>query len=397
MFLLALTVAILIPVVSNATVSRYLGVGGAGTQFIIYDASNPGIYPSLTTKWTKLLGAEFGTATGAWDNFLVYSVWDFGEGKSVIKFVLDKTSTSVFDVNSLGVFALPTGGNLGGSFHQLNILYGRPMGDVDVGLGLRFEGKAMESDLLTTATDDDLTSSYSSFGATFGVTALEKKLDAALAVDFAGFSREMGPTTTVENDGSMQISVLARYWHAYSSTSTLVPHFRFVSHNLGWTTDDGTTTTNLANSWTDIVLGLGHNWRPLPNTLVVFEVGLDLMGMTYDNGTDETTDTRTDIYWRAGGETRINSWLWGRMGAVRQWSGNVDETVIGADTFESTMNYTTTSTYLGATTHWNRLHIDFLVMPDFLRFGPDFIGGGTNGVTSRLSLKFEFDEANWLP
>ena len=393
LFLFVLAIAILIPAVGNATSSRYMGMGGPGTDFIIYDASNPGIYPSLTPKWPKLLGIEYSGAGSAWDHTLVYAIWDF-EDKSAVKFILDSNPTSMFDVTGAGVFAAPA--NVGGNFHMLNVVYGRPLGDdLDFGVGLRYEGKSFETDGGSPATTDDLEASYSSFGLTVGVTALEKNLDAALSVDFAGFSRDVGGETVMENDGSMRFSLQGRYWYHYSETNTLVPHMRFVNHKFGgeYTAAGSTTTTAASETVTDILIGLGHNWKPVEACLIIFELGFQSYGIEEDDGTNTTTDSRGDIYWRAGGETRITGWLNGRLGAVRMWRGMTDETVVGTDTYETTYGYSTTSIYAGGTFHYRRLFIDFLVEPDFFKFGPAFIGGDNpagTGLTSKVSMFYNF-------
>jgi len=392
MFLLVLAVAILIPALANASSSRYMGLGGPGTNFIIYDASNPGIYPSLTHKYQKLWGIEYSGAGAAWDHTAVWGVWDFDE-KSALKLILDSSPSSMFDVTGAGLF---TGVNAMGNFHMLNMQYGRPLGDdLDFGFGLRYEGKGYETDAGTSANADDVDASYSAFGLSLGITALEKKLDATVAVDFGGFTRDDGGTTTIENDGSMRFSLQGRYWHKYSETSTLIPHVRFANHKLGVTvTPAGTTTsTNMSQTTTDIILGLGHNWRPVENSLIIFELGFQSYGVEEDDGTNTTTDSRGDIYWRAGAETVINGWLKGRMGAVRMWRGMTDETLVGTETFETTYGYSTTSIYCGGTFYYKRLFIDFLVQPDFFKYGPAFIGGDNPtgpGLTSKVSMFYNF-------
>lgn len=389
MFLLVLAIAILLPITANATSSRYMGIGGPGTDYIIYDASNPGIYPSLTMKWPKLLGIEYSGVGSAWDHTLAYCVWDF-EDESAVKFVLDSSPTSLFDVSSGGLF---DGMDMNGNFHMLNATYARHMGeDLDIGFGLRYEGKSFTQDEIPNVVEK-IDASYSSFGLTLGVTALEKNLDAALTFDFASFSRDEGSTTVMENDGSSHIGLQARYWYKYSDVSTLVPHFRFDSKKFGgkYTGVGSTTTTAMSDTYTDIIIGLGHNWKPVEACLIVFELGFESYGVECDNGTDTETDTRGDIYWRAGGETRINEWLNGRLGAVRQWRGYTDESVVSGNTYETTYGYTTTSIYCGGTFHYRRLVIDFLVEPDFLKYGPSFIGGDSgSGIASKVSMFYNF-------
>ena len=396
MFLLALAIAILIPAVSNATVSRYMGLGGPGTNFIVYDASNPGMYPSLTHKYQKLWGIEYGGTGSAWDHTAVWGVWDFDE-KCALKIVLDSSPSSMFNVNSIGVFDAPvdfdpqvTG--IEHKFHMLNVVYGRPLGDdLDFGLGLRYEGKSFDSEGVTTATTDDLEASYSAFGLTFGITALEKKLDAALAIDFGGFSRDVAGETAIENDGSMRFSLQGRYWHKYSDAATLVPHLRFLSHKLGAEYTAGTTTTAASTTTTDLIIGLGHNWRPVENSLIIFELGFQTYAVEEDDGTNTETDGRCDNYWRAGAETVINGWLKGRLGAVRQWHSFMDEYNDGTNTFETTAGFSTTTIFCGGTFYYKRLFIDFLVQPDFLKYGPAFIGGENSaGLATKVSMFYNF-------
>jgi hypothetical protein len=407
MFLFALALLILLPVASNATVSRYLGLGGPGTDYIVYDAANPTIYPSLTTKWIKLFGVEYAGEGSAWNETLVYGVWDFNDGKCAIKFILDSSPTATFNVDELFLHPTTDLPLFGGNYHQLNLQWARNLEKMSIGLGLRLEGKAYKTDDLDLSNDpvinDKLEASYSSFGATFGVTALEKKLDAALAVDFAGFSRDVAGVTEAENDGSMAFSVQARYWHKYSDECTLVPHFRFLSKKLG-VSFPGETAETYSETTTDFLLGVGHNWRPVENCLMVFELGVQSYGITYKDeyGSESTeeTDSRFDIYWRAGGETKITSWLWGRAGAVRQWRGMTDEETQwqNTDVVKTTTSYTATDIYVGGTAHWQRLHMDFIVQPDFLKYGPAFIGGDNpagSGLTSRLSLRYQLDEGSW--
>ncbi|MBU0690804.1 hypothetical protein KKH18_03215 [bacterium] len=389
LFLFVLAIAILLPVAVNASSSRYMGIGGPGTDYIIYDASNHGLYPSLTHKYQKLLGIEYSGAGAAWDHTLVYCVWDF-EGKSAVKFILDSSPSSMFDVTSDNLFA---GMTQNGNFHMLSMVYGRPMGDdFDFGVALRYEGKSFAQDEIPSV-QSKIDASYSSFGLSLGITALEKNLDATLGVDFAGFSRDEGSTTVLENDGSMRLTLQGRYWYKYSDTNTLVPHLRFVNHKYGAKYGSAGTTTTVAASETvtDLILGLGHNWKPVDACLIVFELGFESYGTECDDGTNTTTDSRSDIYWRAGGETRINGWLNGRLGAVRQWRGVTEEMMSGTNTYETTYGYSTTTIYCGGTFYYHRLYIDFLVEPDFLKYGPSFIGGDSgSGLASKVSMFYNF-------
>jgi hypothetical protein len=51
-----------------------------------------------------------------------------------------------------------------------------------------------------------------------------------------------------------------------------------------------------------------------------------------------------------------------------------------------------TSTFLGATAHWNRMIFDLVVHPDFIGNGPFFISGAGAPMFTRVSLKYDFNQ-----
>lgn len=386
-FILAIAVLLVVPMSSYASYSRVAGLGGGNTLYIIHDAFEPSIYPQLAYKYAGLFGAEFSGS----NQFMVWGHYDFGEENGTWKVWLDNTTAATF-----GNIIPPSIAGNGEEFHRLGMAYSRPLGDMYGGIAIRYEGQAMEKKETAAGALDDVDASYSSMGVTLGLTAAENTIDAALDIDFASFSEAQGAwTDDYENDGTMKIAARARYWYAYSDQSTLIPHFRFLNKKEGSKQGDYSD----ALTTTDIVIGLGHNWVPVENSLVVFELGFDMYSdkYEYDTGTvsEDGTNSDTRIYWRLGAETKILDWLNGRFGAERTWKSLKEEwdiyatPVPGPDPQEPTYSYVCTETYIGATTHWKRLYIDFIFNPQWFSNGPYFISGAPGNLSGRISAWFK--------
>ncbi|MDD5087704.1 MAG: hypothetical protein PHI18_02755, partial [bacterium] len=283
---------------------------------------------------------------------------------------------------------------------RLNATWAHSFSKMKLGATLRYEGQSHSQDKDEEHGIESMEESYSAFGFTAGITALEDKLDAAISYDAGSFSEEWDGDTYVESDGTREFGLVARYWAEMSDQYTLVPHFRYVSHKLGWSVYD---SLDFARSYSNLVLGAGNNWRPTDNMLVIFETGISLYSDTYENPDKEYTNSMDDIlYWRIGCETEVNSWLWGRLGAERAWRSTSyefdpyylsgfpaeDLEVYGNPTF----GYSVTKTYIGATAHWRRLFLDLVLEPEFFNAGPYFISGRGHNLTSRVSLKFDFNK-----
>ncbi|MCC6476227.1 hypothetical protein IT157_04155 [bacterium] len=374
---IVLALVILMPATSHATISRVIGMGGAETNWIIKDAYNSAIWPQLVKNYGSQAGAEFYTGNQGWDFQKAYVNYEFGDEASALQFAIDKTNTRTFgdDTALAPLDAIP------GGYNKLNITYGRPIGeDMLIGVALNYGGKSYTEE--PGGTDN----SYSQMGLSFGLTAMENKLDAALAFETASWEIGSDAGVAAEGDGASSIGLAARYWHELNDNYKIIPTLGFATHT------DNTKVPAGSNEYSEtmIKVGCGNNWTPKENLLVITDFGLHMNNatMTPAGGTEATAD-EMDLYWRVGVESKIFEWLNGRFGAERAWEGTAYDFGGGA---EETIGAPVSATYLGATVHWNRLVLDTIVNPDFLGWGPNFVSGYTDMLVWRTSMKINFDK-----
>jgi hypothetical protein len=383
LILTAILLCTLVPFAAQATVTRVIGMGGLDANYILKDASNPSIWPQLVRDWPNYAGGEFYYSGSSWDFQKAYVNYDFGADKCALQISLDKDTSPEF------VLGPDTLAYIGGGYNRLNLIWGRGLGDMKIGIGLNYASKSLKhEDVLPYYPKRD--ASYSAIGANLGLTALENKLDLGLGFAFASFSDKVGGTEVLKNDGSMKIKFDGRYWYKASDRYALIPNVKFLMKKDGakyGTSGSGSITQ------TNFAVGLGNNWTPVENMLSIFELGVASYNTKSEikpaTGASTTSkDNMFDIYWRLGFETKIFEWLNGRLGAERLWVSEKDEMMPG----KPETGISTTSTYLGATTHWNRLFLDLLVAPEFLHNGPNFVSGKTTDIFSRVSLKYDFNK-----
>jgi len=416
--LAAILLLALIPLTANATITRVQGLGGDGAAFIIRDAYTPNIWPELAVDFARLAGCEFGSYVSSYslsgDTYYPVSSWgfnkayifyDFGADNGVLSFALDKVGSPKY---LMGPSRLLT---VDGAYNRLSFIYGRPLGDVKVGLGINYAGKSYKKDETAANADDAIETSYSTFGIRLGGTALDNNLDVALGVELAMFDdKNDGAKTELKNDGSMSIAFAGRYWYHANDRYALIPNVKFSMIRDANTIDDksgsSTETESEGYTATEFAFGLGNNWKPVENMLAIFEVGIlahmDKYEYEYNSTSFDTsvdyTNSQFNIYWRLGFETKIFEWMNGRFGAERTWRGLTKEWMY--DTSNEPIEATGkpqygsafTNTYLGATVHWNRLYLDMLVEPLFMNNGPYFISGSETTLFSRVSLYYKFKE-----
>lgn len=369
-----------LPMTSNATVTRTMGLGGDGANFIIHDAYNSSVWPQLVRHYGKQAGAEFDEIDRPWDLYKVYVNYDFGDEKSALMLSLDKGSAREYGY--LANSELATLDGLPDGYNKLNLTYGRPMGeDMLIGAALSFAGKTYKTDENGGNYDD----SYSSFGLKLGLTAVENKLDVSAGFSSGSYTVKHGGNTLAEADGASTICLFGRYWHEVNDEYAIIPHLGIVSHTDNTKFGD----SKVEYSESEINLGVGNNWTPLDNFLSIAELGVKLTDETMKPAQgDETSDSQADIYWRLGVESNlIFSWLKGRIGAERNWIGATTESLPGKPEWSSSE----TMTYLGATVNWHRFQGDFLVNPSFIGRGPNFVSGYNEMIFTRASIKILFD------
>ena len=380
-FVAMLLAIVILPATSHATVTRVIGLGGADANYIVRDAFNSTVWPQLVKHYGMQSGMEvYGDSEYGWDVQKAYVNYDFGDEKSVLQFALDKLNRRNYGM--LADTELSGLDDVAGGYNKLNITYGRPIGeDMLIGAALHFAGKSYTTD----ADGGDIDDSYSEIGLLLGLTAMQEKLDVSLGFRSGGYTVDHGGNTLAEADGASDIMLAGRYWHEASETYTIVPSLAIGMHT------DNAKMGDAAHEYSSSMfrLGIGNNWTPKENLLVISELGLRSMGQTMKpDGGDEATDSQSDIFWRIGVESEIFGWLWGRFGAERDWRGVTEESELGKPEYSSSV----TSTYVGATTRWNRFQADLLVHPSFFGYGPNFLSGYTDMIFTKASIKINFDK-----
>jgi hypothetical protein len=422
--LIAILLCALLPLTASATITRVIGLGGEGSNYIIKDASNPQIWPELIVNYPNLAGAEFGSDYGSWDFEKAYVNYNFNKCNSVLQLSLDKNPNPDFWMGPDTLNYLP------GGYNRLSLIYGRTFDNFKIGLGLNYASKSLKHD--STRSEyypyglfPKRDASYSTVGLNLGFSALEDKLDASVGFEFAGFSDKLSnmhntDSSKLDNDGSNMIKFAARYWYTVNDHYALIPNLKFMTMKdaaKGSMHDDSTSPGNyyhdmnesgsMSETRTSIALGIGNNWTPVEDMLAIFELGIVSQTTKYeskyheavhyrnphdttlvDDGSSSKKDKLFDVYWRLGFETKIFGWLNGRLGAERTWVSAKNESEGGTPD----VGYAATYTYLGATAHWNRLYLDLLVQPDFIQNGPNFISGNSSNMFSRVSLKYDFNK-----
>ena len=89
LFVALLLAVVVIPATSHATISRVMGLGGEGANYIVRDAYNPTVWPQLIYHFPQQGGAEFYNSNG-WNFQKAYINYDFGNEKSVMQLSLDR-------------------------------------------------------------------------------------------------------------------------------------------------------------------------------------------------------------------------------------------------------------------------------------------------------------------
>ncbi|MBW6515324.1 MAG: hypothetical protein K0B81_01745 [Candidatus Cloacimonetes bacterium] len=155
-----------------------------------------------------------------------------------------------------------------------------------------------------------------------------------------------------------------------------------------------------------VSFGIGINYQINDNNLLV--LGLKPLGMTKTaheeeylliNADKEVTKIEQTITtlpeYRVGLESRISSWLTGRVGAYQQYHfigyeknftyGDQSYLIEKYSYYESNFNVS-----IGFAVNFRNFTIDGVLSDSFLFDGPNFIGGKSNGIATQLSLKYSF-------
>ena len=272
MILTAILLCTLIPLAAQATITRVIGLGGEGANYIVKDAFNPSVWPQLHSGLPEFgrrrvlhpgrrrLGFPEGLYQLQLYRYTRPAILAGPLPASARSSVCRPGDAQYTSLNYPDVDGDPTTPENASKF---SAIYGRRLGEFKAGLQFVYAGQSYK-----TSGTGGADASASLFGFNLGLSALEDKLDLSLGYEMVGLTDKNGAftglgLTDVEDDGSMALNLAARYWYDYSTRAALVPNFRFLTQKDALTGKVGTTFVGGSNTITDIKLGLGHNWTRL--------------------------------------------------------------------------------------------------------------------------------------
>jgi hypothetical protein len=273
---------------------------------------------------------------------------------------------------------------------KLDLFLAQEMNGMPLGAMLSVYGASHTKDYTVPATDKTTTSA-TGLGISLGVTLMEK-LEASFS--FATFSwtdEDAAGDMVTEPAGNTDIMVGARYWMEMSDRYTLIPYAAFAFGGAG---GKDAAKNEIDSSYSTITLGLGNNIHVGEDVLLVSDVGIqmnpssvEMKPATGESVKEEMSSTLMP-YYRAGLEATISKKLTLRLGAVKEWTKDVEKD----DDNEETMSYAGTRLYLGAGYHLGNFSLDAEMDPGFLTRGPYFISGTPGTLAYMVSLRYIWAE-----
>jgi hypothetical protein len=391
-----------------ATETRVLTMGNANE--IVKDEANVMLFPSTINYYPKLVGGELRSSSDyVKDGYTsltdFYAHWAFGEkGNNPL------TVGTYFYTNDDGIY-WPT--LLGPNFidvsppqfyyydkryypdmpnRRLTLILGKKMGDIPVGLSINYISSKYE--FTDTSATDKETASLSRLAFLLGASPMDGKLDLSAGVAFTSYKDEYyNYSDTLKGDGMMAFSFNARYFMDPMGKYTLVPHIGFAHEKQG-------VKDNVPNkmelTFTGFEGGLGMNYAASEDVLLVGDLGFMYFSgkqkLTPNGGTVTEYDSTSFAlpYFKTGIDAKIFDWLKLRGGVWSRWNmDKVEEKQGWKD--QDKFSYVSTTTYLGAGFHWNKLNLDAQIDPDFLARGPYFISGESGYLSWKLSMVYWID------
>ena len=413
--LLAASVLLSTCVLASDTRVRTMG----DNNMVLLDEANIHLFPSRVLDYPNLAIGEFGG-----DSFTRLGIhWKFGSENPWVLGTYFSTAaigqpTGYYDATPFGYFAK----GLDSTNERVDLYYGRPqmLGNHNFGFHFGYVRASYDYDEADSDADYKEKMYYYDFG--FSVTEANGDYDAAFQIAFGGWTDE-GPVGVAgarvvqsEPDGFIDVVGMFRRfkqinpeWTAILHTSTSISKRGVKDHgadvDTNWATKDDLI---IRDSRFSFDVGLGANWTPATNVLVVGDFGVafdnvkrsvtvtavdSIAGLPRGGGAvDLTTSDLCVPYWSIGFDADVFKWMDIRMGATSQWISEKNErgTFIAISEVEK-IKWAANQTYLGFGFHWGRLHVDTETDPDLFLRGFDFItgNGGGDDMNARISVVYE--------
>ena len=166
---------------------------------------------------------------------------------------------------------------------------------------------------------------------------------------------------------------------------------------------DGNKTDDYKMSNTMLDLAFGLQVKPNDKNKIIFGVTPFIYNPTssehtsYSNGNENKTEHEINSLffpeYNLAVESKICSWLTGRMGANQSYAHVTEKMNYNSDTTDDTEDTYYGKNYnmnLGLTFSFGNFCVDSVLEQELLFDGPNFLGGKSNGLASEISVKYKF-------
>lgn len=260
-----------------------------------------------------------------------------------------------------------------------DLFYGKKMGNSD--FGARFSIALDRESRKYGSSELEESARYLAFAG--GLS--NEQMDLGCILDLPAAKRE----SEIRSDdlSGFGLGVNGRYFMTKQGNRQLVPIGRF--HYASGSIEDSVETDYNSISFGG---GIGVDYQLNENNLVVLGLGLALSQSTTEvkNGDETTERTITLPRIVVGVESRIKSWLVGRLGASQVYQSNFTEIKprIGNTRLEDKEWAKKFDLSFGLGINFGNFSLDALINEGIFFDGPHFISGSSNSVSSKLSATY---------
>lgn len=345
------------------------------TSIFLKDDANVFLFPGTLLQYPDLVVAEMRTkkANGSYSIGL-----HMGYGSDM--------ASGLYVNVPISSLILTTGlAQFGGLNTTINNAYGFLFATKAAGFDMGFGVLSAGSNFETGSGAAKVEESLYYIGIVGGISS--KDLDLGLLIELPSIEQKAGGTTNKYS--GFGLDAHGRYYMMKRAGTTIFPVGRVVFGSASFKNG-----TDVDFSALTFAAGLGAE-RPIneDNLLVVGIEAFGYSSLTADvkNGTESVSTTMTIPGIYVGVESRISSWLIGRVGAaqVNQQVKN-EITPDGGDTAETTTNISNFKLALGLGMEFGNFLVDFAFNEGILFDGPAIISNTGELLATRLSVTYNF-------
>ncbi len=375
-----------------ATESRMTALGNPFG--FIRDNTDISYYPGVINMYERNLRAELGTTS--FD-------WKLGANLPLMNNILgvylnEDTGINVDSYFTNGVNYYNTG-DLNIS-KKIQFYYGF-MEKFGVGFGMAIDSKVED---YTDNPDEQAEMGANYFEITGGMS--DDKMDLGLGLGFWGASdSNTDPSNKDENTlGGFGFSANGRYFVVENDNFDFVAAANLMftgssMENKDVISSSNTTTTNEDYGTLYFDLGIGLNYKFDENNKLLFTVKpLTITSESYTGKTSAAPgDYEAGEAWLVvptytiGLESQIKPWLTGRVGGSQSYTFYADVDDPDGTSIDEDADYRSSfNADLGLAMEFGNFTIDTVLSKSLLHQGPDFIGGGSPGFASMVSVNYNY-------